>query len=101
MIRVSEDIPSLRVHFGQIVRQDSRARIPEHYMRWLKHLLELYSLSESTPDICRHFSFDEIQGLAMMRGVLRETGRNTKTCPRCKRPTSGLFDCEKCGARLT
>ena len=99
-MRVSEDAANLKLHFAALMAKKERARVPEAHLRWLSHLIQLHALAESTPEICRCLTYEELQGLAMIRNVLRETAKNARTCPQCRMPSTSLYDCEHCGARL-
>lgn len=97
--RVSQDLPGLRHNLKLMSRQGKPSEISPQHARWIGHLLRLRTLQQADPALGRHLSFEELEGLSMLEEVLTE-GKEGRRCPRCKKNTVSLFDCQHCGMRL-
>lgn len=98
--RVSRKYDQLKDAMKSIVRNRAQARIDPALMRWIAHLLQLKMLAAASPGISDCLTYDEIRGLGILEEVIRESERDSRTCPRCKAKTSALFNCDQCGMGL-
>jgi hypothetical protein len=98
--RTSRDFESLKAHMKTLASQSSNASVPRHYLEWIHHLITLKAMLAIDPSLAGACSWEEIQGLVVMQEATDAVSR-MKSCPRCGAKTDALFDCPKCGMRLT
>jgi len=101
ILRIGADLPRLREYLRMVLKDSQAAvNIPLPYLAWVNHLLTLYDRRELSPWLGANLSWEEVEGLQLVKEVLASLQATGRPCANCGQITTAALACEHCGTPL-